>query len=367
MIGSEAMSLELPALHPDDSVAVLIDRLKNGLRFPPDDEFGDEYCRTRAILRRHPLLKKQLPDFIVSSRTLADYRSYMQDRYAKEYEWDAHSGNDLSLLQERLRSGSALDGYTVQREVGWGGFGRVYLAHHNFLDRPFAIKFFQPVFHQGGGTALSRFFQEASMLYDLHHPHIIAVRDVGLYQERPFIVMDYFDGSTLNNALIEQGSMPPTKAISMAEMLSDATQHAHERDIVHRDIKPSNIMLKPNDCKIIDFGLGVYIEQHLHSRLTRPGETPASGHYTARELLADPTLVDPRSDIYSIGAVWYTAVTNDVPAGANLADSLLAVKDLPDSHRDIILRCLSDAQHRFATCKELLAVVRQAINQETTK
>lgn len=353
------MPLELPSLHPDDSVAVLIDRLKEVLRYPPDDESGDEYCRIRAILRRHPQLKDELPDFLVQNKTIPEYRTFMEGRYEKGYEWDAHSGNSLALLQERLRSDSSLDNYAIEHEIGWGGFGRVYLARHRVLDRPFAIKFFQPIFHQGGGKALARFFQEASMLFDLHHPYIIAVRDVGLYQERPFIVMDYFAGVTLNAALIQKGAMPPDKAAAMVEMIATGVQHAHERNIVHRDIKPSNIMLQPNDCRVIDFGLGVYVEQELHSRLTQPGESPAGGHYTARELLANPTLVDVKSDIYSIGAVWYTAVTNDVPAGANLADSLSEVVDLPDKEKDIILRCLSDAQHRFDTCNDLLAAIRQ--------
>lgn len=358
------VTIQLPPLDPEDSVAGLILRLAEGLRYPSSDEFNDDYCRIRAILRSHPLLKNHLPEFLRLCKTVAEYRSFMQKEFAKEFEWDTHSGNALSQLYERVKAGSSLDAYTIQAELGWGGFGRVYLAHHNFLDRFFAVKFFQPAFHQGGGTAISRFFQEASMLFDLHHPNIIAVRDVGLYQERPFIVMDYFDGITLNEALARHGSMPPRKAIEMAHRLTDAVGHAHGRNIVHRDLKPTNIMLKPNQCRVIDFGLGLYVEEFLTSRLTRIGQAPAGGHYTARELLADPRLVDPRCDIYSIGAVWYTAVTNHVPAGANLADSLLAVPELPASHSEIILRCLSDAQHRYATCDEMMDAIRQASTKE---
>jgi len=358
---------QLPAMHPEDSVVPLIERLRAGLRFPVDDSFSDEYVRIRAILRCHPLLMNHIPEFLAESRTLSDYRSYMQNRHSQSFAWDALAGNALAQLQERIKSGSSLDAYTIKGELGWGGFGRVYLAHHNCHDRQFAIKFFQPVFHQGGGTALSRFFQEASMLYDLHHTNIITVRDVGLYQERPFIVMDYFDGCTLNYALSRYGVMCPIRAFKMVEMIADAIKHAHDRGIVHRDLKPSNIMLKPNECRVIDFGLGVYIEHRLNSRLTRAGEAPAGGAYTARELLADPSLVDPRSDIYSIGAIWYTAVTNHVPAGANLADSLHPVANMPVSHKDIILRCLSDVQYRFTSCCDLLAAIKQASEKEKTQ
>lgn len=362
-----ADKIQLPPLHDADSVASLIDRLKAGLRHPTSDAFGDEYCRIRAILRRHPLLRNNLPEFLQESRTIADYQTYMQTRHAKEFEWDAHSGNALSQLHERVQSGSSLDNYEIEEELGWGGFGRVYLARHNMLDRRFAIKFFQPVFHQGGGTALSRFFQEASMLFDLHHPNIVTVREVGLYKERPFFVMDYFDGTTLNNALAQHGAMPPHKAFAMIVALTKTIAHAHERRIVHRDLKPGNIMLKPNHLRVIDFGLGVYVEQELTSRLTQAGEAPAGGHFTARELLADPTLVDPQSDIYSIGAVWYVAITNHVPAGANLADSLMQVSALSAKQRDIIIRCLSDCQHRFASCHELLEALSQACSQEDHK
>jgi len=360
-----ADKIELPPLHDSDSVAFLIDRLTTGVRHPANDDFGDEYCRIRAILRRHPLLKHHLPEFLQQSKTITDYRTFMQQRYEKDFEWDTHSGNTLSNLKERVQSGSSLDNYEIEGELGWGGFGRVYLAHHNILDRRFAVKFFQPVFHSGGGTALGRFFQEASMLYDLHHPHIVAVREVGLYKERPFIVMDHFDGITLNTALSHNGAMPPHKAYAMIVQLTEAVAHAHEHNIVHRDLKPSNIMLKPEQLRVIDFGLGVYVEQDLRSRLTQAGQAPAGGHYTARELLADPTLIDARSDIYSIGAIWYVAVTNAVPAGTNLADSLDHVTDLPVTHKEIILRCLSDSQHRFASCHEVLESLAQTLSAET--
>jgi eukaryotic-like serine/threonine-protein kinase len=354
----------LPALNQEDSVAALIIRLTEELRYPANDAFNDEYCRIRAILRSHPLLKQHLPEFLRECRTIADYREFMRQRHQKEFEWDAHSGNALLQLYERLQSASSLDAYEILDELGCGGFGRVFLARHNFLDRRFAIKFFQPAFHQGGGSAISRFYQEASMLFDLHHPNIVSVRDVGMYQERPFIVMDYFDGITLNSALSQHGRMPPEKAVAMIEMVANAVRHAHELNIVHRDLKPGNIMLRPSTCRVIDFGLGVYVEQALASRLTRTGEGVAGGHYTARELFANPKLVDPRCDVYSIGAVWYTAVTNLVPAGANIESALTKVEELPESHRVIIMRCLSDAESRFESCADLLQALHASTEPE---
>ena len=126
------------------------------------------------------------------------------------------------------------------------------------------------------------------MLYDLNHPNIVTIREVGMYRERPFFVMDYFKGVTLNEALKRQGSMPPDKCHSMIGMVASAIDHAHQNGILHRDLTPSNIMLRPGHCKVIDFGLGVYVEQQLRSRLTTAGEAQAGGHYTAPELLSDP-------------------------------------------------------------------------------
>lgn len=149
----------------------------------------------------------------------------------------------------------------------------------------------------------------------------------------------------------------------MVEMITSALKHAHNKNIVHRDLTPSNIILAPNDCRVIDFGLGVYIEQALRSRLTQPGEAPAGGNFAARELLADPTLVDARSDIFSIGALWYHAVTNDYPVGSELVGSLATVEGLPESQQLVILKCLSDIENRYQSCAELLATIIEAKEQ----
>jgi serine/threonine-protein kinase len=358
-----AEKLQLPPLNEKDSVAALIATMTDGLRHLPSDQFNDNYIRIRAILRRHPLLKSHLPEFLVDCATVADFRSWMAERFDQSFEWDAYLSKATAQLAEHATSGDSLSNYEIKDELGRGGFGRIFLAEHKLTQRPFAIKVYYPAFHDGGGSPLSRFFQEAGMLYELKHPNIITVREIGLYHERPFIVMDYFRSVTLNRALIEHGRMPPEKAIAMIEMITSALRHAHEKNIVHRDLTPGNILLAPNDCRVIDFGLGVYVEQTLRSRLTQPGEAPAGGNFTARELLTDPTLVDPRSDIFSIGALWYHAVTNDYPAGAELADSLTSVEGLPDSHQQIIVKCLLDIKNRYQSCAELQESILDAKEQ----
>ncbi len=320
---------DLPPIAESDSLSGLLTELRECLKAPPQTDRDEFYCRTRSILRRHPLLKHNLPEFLRECKTVGDYVAYMQSKFQKQFEWDSIMGNAIENMRSLLNSEASLEPFIIHESIGSGGFGTVFLATHKVTERNVAIKFFQPAFHAGGGSAIARFVQEASMLFDLCHKNIIAVRDVGLYKERPFIVMEFFDGITLSEALRRHGRMPPAKAIRMIASITDAVQHAHERQIVHRDLKPSNILLKPSDLRIIDFGLGVYLEKQLQSRLTLPGETPAGGHFTARELVSDPTLQNPQSDIYSIGALWFNAVTNEIPAGSDLREALANVPDLP--------------------------------------
>lgn len=130
---------------------------------------------------------------------------------------------------------------------------------------------------------------------------------------------------------------------------------------MHRDLKPSNnLVAYPKQCRVIDFGLGQYIEQKLESsRLTKTGQGVAGDHFTPPEMLSDPKLIDPRCDVYSIGAVWYYVVTNTIAAGADVGSRLHAVADLSKAHINIILKCLGGIDERFQACAELLAAIAQ--------
>jgi serine/threonine-protein kinase len=180
--------------------------------------------------------------------------------------------------------------------------------------------------------------------------------------------MDFFEGVTLNSALMRGGRMPPAKAARMIAQVCLALDHAHAKGIIHRDLKPSNILLAyPEQCRVIDFGLGVYVETAIESRLTKTGEMLSGDHFMAKELLSNPRLTDHRSDIYSIGAVWYQAVTNEVPAGADLSKSLSRVDGLPPQHRDIILHCLADIRDRFTRCSEVVEAIADADKEDADK
>src|SRR5690606_1310738 len=121
-----------------------------------------------------------------------------------------------------------------------------------------------------------------------------------------------------NQILQDVGSLGVDKSIIAMQSITSAISHAHENGVIHRDLKPSIIMAsKPNQFRVIDFGLGIFIENELHSRFTKTGSQTISGYYNAPELVANPKLIDKRSDIYSIGAIWYTLLCNQPPAGSN--------------------------------------------------
>lgn len=223
--------------------------------------------------------------------------------------------------------------------IGSGGFGEVKRMRHNLLSMDFAFKFYSPIYANDDERNLERFFREAQILFKLSHQNIIKIYDVGLLGNKPFIRMELFDGKNLNQVLMDHGKFPINESLDLMNEIADALKHAHELGIVHRDIRSSNILIaRPRQVRIIDFGLGIYLENELTSRLTRTGHNIAGGHYSAPELISNPKLIDPRTDIYSLGAVWYKLVTGQVPAGSRIRESLYSLEGMTKQVAEIILK-----------------------------
>ena len=189
------------------------------------------------------------------------------------------------------------------------------------------------------------------MLFLLDHPSIIKIYDVGMIGPRPFIRMEYFEGKNLNEILSQTGPVPADKALVMMRNVVSAIEHAHGKGIIHRDLKPSNIMAaRPNLFRVIDFGLGIFVENELHSRLTPTGEKVSGGLYNAPELVENPRLVDTRSDIYSLGAVWFTMLTGQPPAGSSFMELLKGKEGIDKLYYDCIEGCLRNIETRTKNC-----------------
>jgi len=326
-------------------------------------EFNNEdYKKLRKILLSAEQLSDKLPEFIKKYRSLDEFWGYIKEvssSYAGRRQYLGEVFNPI-LDDLETKNSTMTNDYSESEVIGSGGFGEVKRMKHNLLKMDFAFKFFSPIFANDDERNLERFFREAQILFRLSHQNIIKVYDVGLLGNRPFIRMELFEGKNLNQVLKDHGRFPINKSIDLMIELADALRHAHEVGIVHRDIRPSNIMIaRPRKVRIIDFGLGIYLENEITSRLTKTGHNIAGGHFTAPELISNPKLIDPRTDIYSLGAVWYNLITGSVPAGSKLKETLFSIEEMNEEIAEIILKCLEDIEGRYQSMQELLSALTE--------
>ncbi len=211
--------------------------------------------------------------------------------------------------------------YSIQRELGRGGMGVVYLARDVQLDRDVAIKVL-PTHLAQDAAARERFVREARTAAGLSHPHIVPIHRVGEVSSPPandaagtrfvFFVMSYVEGETLGERLRTRGPLPPADATRVLREVAWALAYAHGRGIVHRDVKPDNIMLEAGTGRalVTDFGIA-----HRDGRAgpdTEPGKISGTAHFMSPEQAASEP-VDGRSDIYALGVVGYLAVSGRLP------------------------------------------------------
>lgn len=354
----------LPELPEGDDLVLVIEQLKMGLktRATGGDFEDSKYKVIRKRLLGVPLFSDSIPRFLQICRSVDEFWEFIKEEFSTYAERRNYLNEQFSPLLEKAEYESNeaslefTNTYEEKQIIGSGGFGQVYLYEHKLLKMPFAVKVFSPAFYSGGDAELARFFQEARMLFQLNHSSIIRVYDAGLLGNRPFIRMEYFDGNNLNETIEKFGRIDPGSAKRLIKNVAEGLKHAHDIGIIHRDIKPSNIMVsKPNRFKIIDFGLGIYVENELHSRFTKVGEGIANSYFNAPELIRDPTLIDRRSDIYSLGAVWFCMVVGHPPVGTSIKKQLEEVEGLEEKDKINILKCLADTDSRYQSCEELIA------------
>lgn len=274
--------------------------------------------------------------------------------------------------------GARLSNYRLDRLIGSGGMGSVYLARDLALDRPVAIKFIAPD-KAADEASRRRLLREARAAAALDHPNICGVHEVIDEPDgRACIVMQYVEGQTLADKL-RSGPLDVRLALSVATDLAEALEAAHARNIIHRDIKPQNIILTVgNQAKLLDFGLAVHGLSGEHAgidstttNLTTPGAVVGTLPYMSPEQVAQRPL-DARSDLFSLGTVLYESLTGHRPftgpSSAEIASEILHRDPAPVSsirrelneHHDELCRRLL-AKHpddRFRSAEELLGALR---------
>ena len=215
-------------------------------------------------------------------------------------------GDDPSANRTSLRdlTDQPIGGeFVVERLLGRGGMGEVYLAHQQGLNRPVAIKVLKPDL-AANPTYLSRFEVEATAVARLNHPNIVQVYTLGRHGDLRFIAMEYVQGTNLRDYLIKKGTVELPLALSIMRQTCQAITAAGELGLIHRDIKPENLLLtRKGQVKVADFGLcREQGEDTLH--LTQEGVTLGTPMYMSPEQVRGHEL-DHRSDLYSMGVTFY--------------------------------------------------------------
>jgi len=274
-----------------------------------------------------------------------------------------------------LLPGSKLGRYQVLEQVGRGGMAIVFKAHDPELNRHVAIKVL-PSYHTEDPTFVERFRQEAQVVARLNHPSIVEVHDFGEDKGFVYIVMEYVPGGTLQRLLGRR--LPLTYVLGLIGPVADALEAAHGQGVIHRDVKPANVLLDADGKPILsDFGMALVLERT--GRLTRTGSLFGTPEYMAPEQ-ALGRVVDPRSDLYSLGIVIYEMLLGHPPfRGDNPTTTLLAHVQKPvpppsDVDPDIdprleadLIKALSkDPDDRYQTPTQLMQALTSASVQSET-
>jgi predicted Ser/Thr protein kinase len=261
--------------------------------------------------------------------------------------------------------------YEIERELGRGGMGIVYLARQRSLDRRVALKVLRPG-ERTFGPLLRRFLDEAQHLARLQHPNIVSIHEVGNAAGEPYFTMDFIDGETLS-AVIARGPLRPTRAIEVLKQVGAAIQHAHRHGIIHRDLKPGNVLIdQAGQVFVTDFGLARNVGQE--SNLTQTGELLGTPQYMSPEQARGQTsMIGEPTDIHALGLLLFEMLTGRSAFGASSPADVL-VKLLNDDPpplrsldrcipRDLETICMKALRKspdaRYANASALLEDVRR--------
>ncbi len=275
--------------------------------------------------------------------------------------------------REFLDLQAALAGeYSLQRELGRGGMGIVYLARDVQLDRDVAIKVL-PSHMAQSAESRERFLREARTAAGLSHPNIVPIHRVGEVGGFVFFVMSYVEGETLGERLRTKGPLPPAEATRVVREVAWALAYAHRRGIVHRDVKPDNILLEASTGRALVTDFGIAHRDDSAAANSDSGTIMGTAQFMSPEQAAGGA-IDGRSDLYALGVVGYLAVSGRMPFEAPNVPALLvrqaseaapaivrAAPGLPAALAATIDRCLMrDPAQRFQDGEAMAAALAPA-------
>ncbi len=229
----------------------------------------------------------------------------------------AFSAFALFRLRSQVKQGRQIGPYRIDGLIGEGGLGRVYLAQHQLLKRPTAIKVLRS--EQINEQNLKRFEREVQLVSQLTHPNTIEIYDFGHTPEGLFYyAMEYVQGLNLQQLVELNGPLSSDRVVWILQSVCRSLREAHARGLVHRDIKPQNIMVcqrggESDVVKVLDFGLAREDRGRASDRATDLQILVGTPMYIAPERITDPTCIDPRSDIFALGVVGFNLLTGQDP------------------------------------------------------
>ncbi len=281
-------------------------------------------------------------------------------------------------MAENDYTGKTLDGkYQINRLLGEGGMGAVYLGQHVAIGKEVAVKFLHAELAVRE-EVVKRFFREAQAAAAIQHRNIIDVMDLGVSEEgEPYLVMEYLQGEGLGDLLERTGPIDLATTCGILEAALVALDAAHEKGIVHRDLKPDNIFLvyhkgEAAGVKLIDFGISKFVDYSDQTKLTQDGSMLGTPAYMSPEQARGLADVDHRTDLYSVGVIMYEMLTGDLPyAGTNYNELLANMltsdprparevnAEVPESALPVLDSALAkDVGERYQTAAEMLKAVR---------
>jgi len=287
-----------------------------------------------------------------------------------------YASHRFYTLRREVFEAQRLGQYRLRELIGRGGMGEVYLAEHNLLKRPCAIKLIQPG-RDADPRALARFEREVRNTARLSHWNTVEIFDYGHTDDGTFYyVMEYLPGLSLRDLVERFGPLPPERAIHLLRQSCDALREAHSIGLVHRDVKPANIFVAQRGgvddvAKLLDFGLVRQIDPGDESQWTHDGSITGSPLFMSPEQALGDVAPDGRADIYSLGAVAYFLLTGRPPFEGTKALKVIVAHahdpvepprtyrpDIPEDLEQIILRCLEKKPgDRYQSAGELEAAL----------
>ncbi len=258
----------------------------------------------------------------------------------------------------------AIPGYRILRKIRQGGMSTVYLAIQKSIDREVALKVMSPSLSSDPSFG-SRFYREAKIVGQLSHPNIVSIYDVGSYKHYNYIAMDYLPGAPLEDRL-DEGISDQQASIVIREIAA-TLDYAHQRGYIHRDIKPDNILFHADGSAVLcDFGIAKALKGNI--KMTNNGSVLGTPHYMSPEQ-AQGKDIDGRSDIYSLGVVFFEILSGQVPFSGDNPISVAVkhmtspIPQLPSEHR--ALQAIIDkmmakkASTRYQTGKEVIEALAE--------